>query len=155
MVWIKSIWRLKNGTMTFKLFDEELSRKQTWTKLMLLLEKEQKLQQQKMMIQRITGDVKTNSTNSSKFENRSSRYKHSYCSPDAMTNPICYICSASSGSDNHVATSSPGGTRIIQYFTCKVFVDMTPAAKVEILRDKGFCFQCLLPGAASLVGQHK
>ena len=136
--------------------DEELSRKRTWTELILFLEKEQKLQQQKMMIQGIKGDVKmTDSTNSSKSENRSSRYKHSYYSPEAMTNPICYICGASSGSDNHVATSGPGGTRIIQYFTCKVFVDMTPAARVAILRDNGFCFQCLLPGAVSLVGKHK
>ena len=90
--------------------DEELSRKQTRTKLIYFLEKEQKLQQKNMMIKGIKGDVNTNSTNSSKSENRSSKYKHSYYSPEAITNPICYICGASSCSDNHVATSGPGGT---------------------------------------------
>ena len=59
--WLSSIW------------DEELSRKQTWEKLVKFLEKEQKLQQQKMLIQGIKTEPETLSD-----KGGTSRYKHSY-----------------------------------------------------------------------------
>ena len=35
------------------------------------------------------------------------------------------------------------------------FAEMTPAARLSTLKDKGFCFQCLLPGADANYGKHQ
>ena len=46
-----------------------------------------------------------------------------------------------------MTTNGPGFSRIIQYFAFQKFVNMTPAERYKEIRNKGFCFQCLLPGA--------
>ena len=46
-----------------------------------------------------------------------------------------------------IPTAGPGETKLIQYFTCKQFVEMTPADQFQLLKKKGLCFQCLYPGA--------
>ena len=50
-----------------------------------------------------------------------------------------HICGESAGSSEHIATFGLGDLKIIQYFTCKTFKEKTPAARLKILRDKGFC----------------
>ena len=54
----------------------------------------------------------------------------------------CHIC----GKD-HVPTTGPGETKLIQYFACKEFEDLKPFGRFQLLRKKGLCFQCLYPGA--------
>ena len=56
---------------------------------------------------------------------------------------LCSFC----GEPGHVQTSGPGGVMLIQYFACKKFVDSSPAERFQSLRAKGFCIQCLFPGA--------
>eukprot|EP00794_Sanderia_malayensis_P011555 gene11555-12746_t len=63
----------------------------------------------------------------------------------------CFIC----GESDHVRTNGPGGIKLIQYFVCKKFVDMSPAERFELLKLKGLCFQCLFPGAEMRPGKHK
>ena len=113
--------------------EEEPNEKETWQKLLKSLKKEEKLQQQKLII------------NKGK--------KESYFSPN-LNEPHCHICGESAGSSEHIATFAPGGLKIIQYFTCKTFTEKAFAALLNILRDKGFCYQCLLPGANSSQGKH-
>ena len=55
----------------------------------------------------------------------------------------------------HVATVGPRYSKVIQYFACKRFVDMTPDERFHELHKKGLCFQCLLPGASSRDEKHK
>ena len=78
--------------------------------------------------------------------------RHSYRSNDQPTEITCNICGNSEG---HVATSGPWGTKLFQYFTYKKFADATPSTRLSILREKGFCIQCLFPGAKILTGKHK
>jgi len=47
------------------------------------------------------------------------------------------------------------GLKIIQYFSCRSFVEKKPAQRFIMVRKKGFCFQCLLPGANGDQGKHK
>ena len=63
----------------------------------------------------------------------------------------CAMC----GEAGHVSTIGPKYTQVIQYFTCKRFVDMSPAERFQVLRSKQFCLQCLLPGASSQEEKHK
>ena len=59
------------------------------------------------------------------------------------TEPICYFCEES---EDHVATNGPRGTKIVQYFACRKFAEMSPNERFKELRRKGYCFQCLFPG---------
>ena len=64
---------------------------------------------------------------------------------------ICSICGAS----DHVATNGANGSKLIQYFCCKIFVEMTPANRFSELIKKYLCFQCLFPSATRSQGNHK
>ena len=54
----------------------------------------------------------------------------------------------------HVQTNGPGGIKLVQYFACKKFTQMSPQQRFQTLRAKGLCFQCLFPGAESNKGKH-
>jgi len=56
---------------------------------------------------------------------------------------------------HHVSTSGPGGSRIIQYYSCKKFAELSPANRLSLLKSKGLCFQCLFPAADASSGRHK
>ena len=128
--------------------EEELNEKQTWEKLLKFLEKEEKLQQQKTVISNLKHERKEVQPKSNRrFNNRESYYGSS-------DTPRCHICGESSGSSDHVATFGPNNSKIVQYFTCKTFIEKTPAGRLKILREKGLCYQCLLPGADVTQGKH-
>ena len=54
----------------------------------------------------------------------------------------CTIC----GKDDHVPTVSDKGKHFINYFSCEVFAKMSVKERLEALRKKHLCFQCLTPG---------
>ena len=60
----------------------------------------------------------------------------------------CFTCDET----GHVKTNGPKGTFLIQYFACEKFVNMTPYERFNVLKQKGFCFQCLYPGAKHTIG---
>ena len=145
--------------------DNTLEPEETWIKLTKFLEDELKLQQQKsIVVNRGNQDADKGrqppskrppgSSQDSLKNPRTQRYGfNSYNS--IPSEPICFICNAKEGSDDHVATPGPGGTRIIQYFSCKKFVELNPSDRLNLLKDKGYCFQCLLPGADARSLKHK
>ena len=126
---------------------QTLSPKETWIKLIAFLEKEQRLQQQRLLVGSWTPKEQSNS----RLDQRSTKH-HSHYSNDQSTESSCNICGDTEG---HVATSGPQGTKLFQYFTCKKFVNSTPASRLKMLRDKNFCIQCLFPGADAHSGKHK
>ena len=82
-------------------------------------------------------------------------------SRDAVTvNKSYYVCQQGDikcsfcGETGHAQTNGPNKTLIVQYFACKKFVDMTPEQRYKELRSKGYCVQCLYPGASQNAGQH-
>ena len=147
--------------------DDSLSPEETWTNLTKFLENEIKLQQQKsIVIGQSSQDSDSRSIKSSKRplgssqDSRTTRNQRYGYSSTSSTNaipsdPICYICNAREGTDDHVATLGPGGTRIIQYFSCKKFAELSPSDRLALLKDKGYCFQCLFPGADASSLKHK
>ena len=56
---------------------------------------------------------------------------------------ICHIC----GKDDHKVTTNFRNKKVIHYFACNVFVEMTPSERFKKLRESGLCYQCLAPGA--------
>ena len=138
-------------------YDQKLDDKQAWSKLTEFLEKDMKIQQQKLMFcgGKFQEEKKTD------FKPQDTRKKFVHQFKDASNNNEsiynaegmndCLLC----GESGHVATQGPGGVKLIQYFTCKKFVEMSPLQRFLLLRSKGYCFQCLLPGALSSDKKHK
>ena len=56
---------------------------------------------------------------------------------------------------DHVATIGPNGSKIVQYFVCKKFNEMTPNERFQNLRQKRYCIQCLFPGALQNRRRHE
>ena len=110
--------------------------------------KERKVHEQKQLM--------SMKTDHSKREDRSSGKKtdHSSHHTEQPREPTCTVCNATEGVDEHVSTSGPKSTRIMQYYTCKEFATKPPSERLRILTTKGFCTQCLFPGASATFGRH-
>jgi len=123
--------------------DEDITDEEYWQKLILFLEKDMKVQYQKLLYKpKYSEELKPPSRikQSAHFSEFNNGEKNA-----------CSFC----GESDHVYTTGPAGTSIIQYFACKKFVDMTPNQRFLELRNKGFCFQCLFPGANANKGKHR
>ena len=133
--------------------NDTMEPKETWKKFINYLETEQQLQQQKVSIIE-TSKFTRNQTKLPDHQKGNKHLKHGYSNyPSA--NPICFICESQDGQNDHLATSGPAGTKIIQYHTCMKFAELNPADRFSILKDKGYCYQCLYPGADVTTGKHK
>ena len=122
------------------IYDEDIEGEVLCKRLTAFLEKDFSIQQQKIMIN------ESNKSKNEEQQDRPQRYKH-YNSKISAKSPSsnglkCHIC----GKD-HVLTAGAGGIKLIQYFTCEQFVEMTLADRFQLLKRKGLCFQCLYPGA--------
>ena len=123
--------------------DEEL-----WSKLTEFLEKELRVQQQKLLIQGKNDDKRFRS----KPEEKGQYSKHNaHLADTAKSDSKCYFCDEN---ENYIATNGPKGSKIVQYFACQIFTEMTPSEKFQLLRKKGYCIQCLFPGAYQDKGKH-
>ena len=64
---------------------------------------------------------------------------------------VCVLC----GMKDHNVTTDHFGRQVVQYFSCKMFVHMTPKMRLRLLYEKGLCYQYLSPGAKVEHGKHK
>ena len=136
--------------------DDSLEGRELWQRLIVFLEKEIKVIQQKLLIQ--GKSPKSHTLQAAKLGRLPQSH---YASDDTSCNgkqpsditkvPPCFICGAS----DHVQTRGPGGMKLVQYFACKKFVSMTPHQRLVELKSKGLCFQCLFPGAECSKGKHR
>ncbi len=152
---------------TEKTYDQVLMGKELWNKLVQFLEKDIKIQLEKSMIYRtfekdkISGngkDVKDSQSHYSGSKDGGSKDNgggnNERTSSEVVTSKkdqkTCFLCSK----DDHVATKGPYGKKLIQYFSCEIFVQMSPGQRFEELKRKGLCYQCLFPGAKINTGKH-
>ena len=63
----------------------------------------------------------------------------------------CHLC----GHLDHSVTRDHFGKRVVQYFACKVFAEMSCKDRFKLLQEKGLCYQCLSPGTTVDHGKHK
>ena len=59
-----------------------------------------------------------------------------------LTKQACHICEKT----DHVLSTDKNNKTHVDYFSCKVFVEMSPKERRSALQKKGFCLQCLTPG---------
>ena len=114
--------------------DEVLNDQEIWEKLILFLERESRIQHQKMLVWKKSNTEPA--SDATKSSEKSTRIHHTPSTP--TEDLICHICNES----GHIATFGPGGIKHIQYFTCQVFVNMSPEERFDVLKKKGLCYQC-------------
>ena len=137
--------------------DEKLDGADLWTELLKFLEREIKVQLEKSMIYRTLPTKPPSSQNPN--PNPSGRSHHTNDHDDTgsqgtagrdRTEKICHLCNK----DDHIATKGPYGKKFIQYFSCKDFAEASCADRFALLNRKGYCTQCLFPGANATVSKH-
>ncbi|XP_066918053.1 uncharacterized protein [Clytia hemisphaerica] len=156
---LNTIYQLIGDVQTTKFLDtictDNLEQQEIWSKLISFLDHQKRIHQQRLMIQGPTPDPPKRDPpkkDSPPFRRGPSSHhtdgQQNRRPPDQLN---CFICQAT----NHVATNGPQGSKIVQYFACPVFVNMTPIERFNALKSKGLCFQCLYPGAKYDQGKHK
>ena len=150
--------QLGDGRMTrfLSTIDDDPSERETWQRLLTFLDKEEKLNQHKLLILGPQNEKKELPANQPSTQRRyNNRKPNSYHNKSITSNQDqCQFCGESPCQDEHVESNGPGGVKIIQYYICKKFAEKTSAARLSSIRDKGFCIQCLLPGADASNGKH-
>ena len=143
---INQIYKLLGGKRTTNWFqscvDDIPEGKQLWVKLLSYLERDLRIQQQKHLI------------NLNEHQDRNPRQQtsfHANQTNQRNNSNVCFICNKT----DHVATSGPNNTKLIQYFSCEKFVNMSPYERFRTLKQTNLCHQCLFPGAEISTGRHR
>ena len=163
---LTKVYQLIGDSRTIKFLmsicDDDLQQREVWDKLISFLDKEKKVHQQKLLIQ---GQSLSHSPSDRPHNTQPTRPRcpdhHVHHTDgqnfqDHQRNPPadqldCVICQAK----DHTATTGPRGSKIVQYFACQRFVQMSPAERFNELKSKGLCTQCLYPGGRQDYGKHK
>ncbi|XP_066928171.1 uncharacterized protein [Clytia hemisphaerica] len=145
---LEKIYRLMgNARMTQWLKEScelEANEKVLWNQLLLFLEKELKVEQQRL---RFCGNNEKSPPGPKGGKGSCAFFG------EKQECKKCLLCGAKDGEHDHVSTGSIG-SKVIQYFSCRAFAEKTPSQRFSMLRRKGFCFQCLYPGADWNKGKH-
>ena len=134
--------------------DDEQGESQ-WLELLEFLEKELKVAQQHANImasqpKKQTKDFKDPASKRT-FPTYNVGGSNNNINKSPHNDGLCTYC----GESGHVQTNGPGGMKLVQYFACKQFADASCAQRLSNIQSKGFCIQCLFPGANSGQGKHK
>ncbi len=180
---INSIYRTIGEIRTTKFIEKNceasLDGSELWEELLKFLEKEIKIQLEKSMIYRTfsekaSRDERRSTSNSDRqshltrndsnstdmTEDTNSSLPDTHHTTTSNSNEAgsnrdriekrCHLCDKA----DHVATKGPYGKKLIQYFSCKDFAEATCAQRFALLKQKGFCTQCLMPGANATNTKH-
>lgn len=129
--------------------EEDLSPKETWQKMIEFLIKERRVNEQKRLLNFKKETIKK------KDDKNAGARRNGSCHWNQDGDDVhCSICNSPEGRADHIATKSRNGKKIMQYYTCKSFVFKSPEDRYTILKKKGFCAQCLFPGADASSGKH-
>ena len=142
--------------------DTNLEGEELWQELIKFLDKELKVKQELSIIKKkyATNESKQNSyCTSLESSSEDSTLADSNVSVHLTTDnhnggeKRCSFCNE----PDHYEITDPmaHGQKIIPYFSCKKFVEMSPLERFKELRNKGYCYMCLYPGALSNTGKHK
>ena len=142
--------------------DTSLEGEELWKELIKFLDKELKVKQELSIIKRkcLSTDSKQSSyctssdlNSEDSMADESSKSVHVTTEIRNADEKICSFCNET----GHYEITDPlaPDQKIIPYFSCKKFVEMSPLERFKELRSKGYCYMCLYPGAMSNSGKHR
>ena len=140
--------------------DQNLDGKELWVELIQFLEKELRVKQELSIIKKKYANEKgdknqtsycsSKNTNADESEQEYDSSVHVAVGNQNSGNAKCSFCDEI----GHYERTDAHGNKIIDYFSCEKFVQMTPLDRFKELRRKGFCYMCLYPGAKQNIGKH-
>ena len=132
-----------------KYCESKPSKKDCWGNLVAFIAKEVKFQEEIILNNRIFHEgSKLSFIKKKSYDEGDKRTYNSHIDKEKKLS--CFLC----GVADHAITVDHFGRKVIQYFSCKAFVDMTPKERFKLLLKKGLCYQCLAPGAPVEKGKH-
>ena len=129
--------------------DDTYNDQELWSKLTEFLVKELRVQKQKLFIQGKNDDKRFRSNPEEKGQYSK---RNAHLVNVAKSDPKFYFYDEN---ENHIVTKGSKGSKIVQYFACQKFIEMTPSERFQLLRKKGYCIQCLFPGAYQDKSKHR
>ena len=106
-----------------------------WDGLKEFLEKERALRERYVLLQKSKESFGLSSSNMQHDGHRTAN-------TGQLDGLPCHLCDKT----DHVTSTDFFGRKSIDYFSCKMFVDMTPTERMTELMKQKFCLQCLRPG---------
>ena len=129
--------RKRQTDLTKKFVQNDLSDKDKWAEMIRYLEDELKIKEHLILLD------KSNDQQTAKGKSDKSPEQKVLMSQPSENK--CFICNRT----DHVPYVTRNGKSIINYVSCKKFVDMSPKDRFNFLKQKKFCAQCLTPGIKS------
>ena len=123
----------------------DLDEADKWERLTQFFERELKVQEEKALMK---GRAEAAETPKDSNDRKDKAVKKTFLA--STTSVDCKFC----GEGGHVATNGPNRSKIVQYFACKKFCELDCAGRFKELNAKGFCHQCLFPGADKSDARH-
>ena len=130
----KNITPKSSGTAESEVCAERLE----WENLKKFLDDERALREKMTLVQKSKESLGICSQNKQQPRDKKS-------SGSVNTGSVELICCFCNQKD-HIISTDPSGKKVIDYFSCKKFVDLSPKERRAELMKKKFCFQCLTPG---------
>ena len=131
------IGKKRQSDILKKVLDRDFSEKETWNEIVTYLDKELRLKEHMLLV------TPCQNTQSEGAQRR--RADDSYHVDTSNEARKCVICDKI----DHEPTVTSRGNKVINYFSCEKFANMTAKKRFDILKSKHLCFQCLTPGFKS------
>ena len=133
---LHKVYQLIGDTNTTKFLsticDDDLEQHEVWSKLISYLDKQKRVQQQKLLIQGSASNQKSDHQTAPRRQHQSHflgvNNQRQHHQPDQLN---CFICQ----STNHIATNGPYGSKIVQYFACPKFAMIRTIQQIVIKRS--------------------
>ena len=130
--------------------DDRLKGKDLWYRLIEFLDKEIKTHLEKSIIYRTLQDKDQNNKDKpeNKYQDTKGKYNSHLVDSSAKEDWAPWVEASNSNEplacsfcekNGHISTRGPYGKKLVQYFSCKKFADMSPGQRNNELKEKGLC----------------
>ena len=115
------------------------SERDKWDEIITYLDNELKVTEQLLLLDK--SDQKTEDSRNPKSSGSGSKPGSTFHASEPSVT-TCHLC----GKDGYCLTVKAKGKNVINYFSCLEFVNSDCKKRMQMLRKKRLCFQCLSPG---------
>ena len=125
------IGKKRQSDIVKKLLEADADDKVHWNEIIRYLDKELRVKEQVNLFNK-----SQSSGHETSSSNKSSSNMNSYSAVATGTEKKCVLCDKT----DHVPTITNRGNKVINYFSCDLFVSKTPKQRFEMIKKKRFCF---------------
>ena len=124
--------------------DPIVSKKDEWEKLLQFLKHEQHVREKVALDNKTAKLMGFGPKNEKQRDGKQTKSRNLMsANPAGVEGAKCHFCDQ----DDHAVVTTRKGNKIIPYYVCEAFVDMSPAERFAKLQSKNLCTTCLFPGA--------